>query len=61
AGAGTYWGPNAKRSKSLRVRGTQENARAELLAVISALQLAPAEQSLEISTRSQSAIRAAKY
>ncbi|KAJ7246143.1 hypothetical protein B0H12DRAFT_1306483, partial [Mycena haematopus] len=61
AGTGTYWGPNAKRNRASRVWGEQDNMRAELGAVISALQMAPADQSLEISTRSQLAIRSAKY
>ncbi|KAJ7777672.1 hypothetical protein DFH07DRAFT_731163, partial [Mycena maculata] len=61
AGAGIYWGPNAKRNRAIRAWGTQNNARSDLTAVISALQLAPAEQSLEISTRSEYAIRSAKY
>ncbi|KAJ7081802.1 hypothetical protein B0H15DRAFT_786216, partial [Mycena belliarum] len=61
AGAAIYWGPDAPRNKSIRVHGTQNNARADLTAVISALQYASADDSLEISTRSAYAIRAAKY
>ncbi|KAJ7485569.1 hypothetical protein FB451DRAFT_945583, partial [Mycena latifolia] len=61
AGAGIYWGQDAKRNRAVRVWGTQNNARAELTAVISALQLAPADESLEISTRSEYAIRSAKF
>ncbi|KAJ6555607.1 hypothetical protein DFH09DRAFT_923683, partial [Mycena vulgaris] len=61
AGAGIYWGPDAERNKAVRVWGTQNNARAELTAVIWALQLAHPDQSLEISTRSEYAIRGAKF
>ncbi|KAJ6554686.1 hypothetical protein B0H19DRAFT_948311 [Mycena capillaripes] len=59
AGAGTCWGLNTKCNKSVRVWGKQDNLRAELLAVILALQMTSADQSLEISTCSQFAIRAA--
>ncbi|KAF8121649.1 hypothetical protein K438DRAFT_1653547, partial [Mycena galopus ATCC 62051] len=61
AGAGAYWGLKAGRNTSVRVCGTQNNARAELTAVITALQMGPADESLEISSRSEYAIRAAKY
>ncbi|KAJ7143905.1 hypothetical protein C8R44DRAFT_601909, partial [Mycena epipterygia] len=61
AGAGIYWGPNANRNRAMRIWGTQTNARADLVAVIVALQLSLPEESLEISTRSEYAIRSAKY
>ncbi|KAJ6607708.1 hypothetical protein B0H10DRAFT_1788058, partial [Mycena sp. CBHHK59/15] len=61
AGASAYWGPNARRNKSARVYGSQTSPRAELLAVILALQSAPTAKSLIIATRSEYAIRSATY
>jgi hypothetical protein len=50
AGAATYWGPNARLNSTRRVPGTQTGPRAELLAVILALQQAPPFKSIAIST-----------
>ncbi|KAJ7347188.1 hypothetical protein DFH08DRAFT_614590, partial [Mycena albidolilacea] len=61
AGAATYWGPNARLNSTRRVPGTQTGPRAELLAVILALQQAPLFKSIAISTRSHYAIHAAVY
>ncbi|KAJ7766183.1 hypothetical protein B0H16DRAFT_1309613, partial [Mycena metata] len=54
-------GPNARLNCSGRVYGSQTSARAELLAVILALQHAPGYRSLTISTRSEYAIRSVVY
>ncbi|KAJ6467393.1 hypothetical protein C8R45DRAFT_838577, partial [Mycena sanguinolenta] len=61
AGAATYWGPNAPFNLSARVHGLQTGPRAELMALILALEIAPTFRSLTISTRSQYAIRSAVY
>ncbi|KAJ6551212.1 hypothetical protein B0H19DRAFT_880889, partial [Mycena capillaripes] len=61
AGAATYWGPNARLNAVSRVPGQQTGPRAELLAVILALQKAPVFKSIIISTRSHYAIQAAVY
>ncbi|KAJ6490125.1 hypothetical protein C8R45DRAFT_796138, partial [Mycena sanguinolenta] len=60
AGAAIYWGPNAPHNLSARVHGAQTGPRAELMAVILALEIAPFK-SITISTRSQYAIRSAVY
>jgi hypothetical protein len=52
AGAATYWGPNARLNTVKRVPGTQTGPRAELVAIILALQQAPQFKSIIISTRS---------
>lgn len=59
--AGAYWGANSRNNSTARVPGLQTNARAEVFAIIWALQNADPSHSLEISTRSEYAIRAAKY
>ncbi|KAF8207688.1 hypothetical protein K438DRAFT_1475439, partial [Mycena galopus ATCC 62051] len=59
AAAAAYWGPDARLNMSARLYGQQTSPRAELLAVILALQRAPTFKSLEIQTRSQYAIRSA--
>ncbi|KAJ7328041.1 hypothetical protein DFH08DRAFT_709880, partial [Mycena albidolilacea] len=61
AAAAAYWGPDARLNTSARLTGQQTSPRAELLAVILALQKAPTFKSLEIYTRSQYAIRSAVY
>ncbi|KAJ7267673.1 hypothetical protein B0H12DRAFT_1003308, partial [Mycena haematopus] len=61
AGAATYWGLRSKSNSAARVHGPQTSPRAELMAVILALENAPMFQSLIISTRSQYAIRSAVY
>ncbi|KAJ6583250.1 hypothetical protein B0H10DRAFT_1765527, partial [Mycena sp. CBHHK59/15] len=48
-------------NKSARVYGNQTSPRAELLAVILALQSAPTFKSIIIATRSEYAIRSATY
>ncbi|KAJ7024679.1 hypothetical protein C8F04DRAFT_968656, partial [Mycena alexandri] len=61
AAAATYWGPEARLNSGRRVHGSQTSARAELLAVILALEKCPAFKSMEISTRSEYAIRSVVY
>ncbi|KAF8186131.1 hypothetical protein K438DRAFT_1596579, partial [Mycena galopus ATCC 62051] len=61
AAATAYRGPDARLNTSARVYGQQTSPRAELLAVILALQKAPTFKSLEIYTRSQYAIGSAVY
>ncbi|KAJ7040063.1 hypothetical protein C8F04DRAFT_887549, partial [Mycena alexandri] len=61
AGAATYWGPNSRRNSSARVWGTQTGPRAELLAVLLAIKSSPLLKSLEVSTRSEYAIRSVVY
>ncbi|KAJ7447713.1 hypothetical protein FB451DRAFT_975472, partial [Mycena latifolia] len=61
AGAMAYWGLNARLNSLARVHGSQTNARAELLAVILALEVAPTFKSVVICTRSEYAIRSAVY
>ncbi|KAJ7719576.1 hypothetical protein B0H16DRAFT_1276718, partial [Mycena metata] len=61
AAAATHWGPNARLNSTGRVNGSQTGARAELLAVILALQSAPGFKSLTIFTRSEYAIRSVVY
>ncbi|KAJ6562558.1 hypothetical protein B0H19DRAFT_873653, partial [Mycena capillaripes] len=61
AAAATFWGPNARLNSEARVPGGQTSPRAELLAVILALQNAPAFKSIAISTRSEYVIRSAVY
>ncbi|KAF8213517.1 hypothetical protein K438DRAFT_1707299 [Mycena galopus ATCC 62051] len=61
ASAAAYWGPDACLNTSARLTGQQTSPRAELLAVILALQKAPSFKTIEIHTRSEYAIRSAVY
>ncbi|KAJ7767214.1 hypothetical protein B0H16DRAFT_1225318, partial [Mycena metata] len=61
AAAATYWGPGARLNSRSRVYGSQTSARAELWAVILALEKCPGFKSMEISTRSEYAIRSVVY
>ncbi|THU93160.1 ribonuclease H-like protein, partial [Dendrothele bispora CBS 962.96] len=53
AGAGIYFGHRNALNRSERVLGPQTNNRAELYAVLTALQLAPLDRSLYLYTDSQ--------
>ncbi|KAJ7061086.1 hypothetical protein C8F01DRAFT_921872, partial [Mycena amicta] len=61
AGAATFWGFGMLFNRRARVFGKQTSARAEISAVILALQSAPPNRSLEISSRSQYAIKSLVY
>ncbi|KAJ7105018.1 hypothetical protein C8R44DRAFT_540899, partial [Mycena epipterygia] len=61
AGSCAYWGSDARFNCSARLYGSQTSLRAELLAVILALQSAPIFKSINISTHSQYAICSAVY
>ncbi|KAJ7892347.1 hypothetical protein B0H14DRAFT_2254002, partial [Mycena olivaceomarginata] len=57
AGAAAYFDDNSGLNKLVRVWGQQNNARADLVALLLAVQAAPKTKSLVISTRSEYAIR----
>ncbi|KAJ7196333.1 hypothetical protein B0H12DRAFT_997716, partial [Mycena haematopus] len=61
AGAGIYFGPNSMKNTSHRVWGNQTNARADLIALLYAIKSIPLTKTLEISTRSEYAIRSVVY
>ncbi|KAJ7631558.1 hypothetical protein DFH06DRAFT_916222, partial [Mycena polygramma] len=61
AGAAAYWGPNARWNVSARVWGRQSSPRADLLAALLAIEVAPTYRSLEISTRSEDVVRSLAY
>jgi ribonuclease HI/exonuclease III len=61
AGAGIYFGINSPKNCSLRVWGTQSNARADLTGLLYAIKSSPLRKTLEISTRSEYAIRSVVY
>ncbi|KAJ7764211.1 cytochrome P450 [Mycena metata] len=61
SGAAAYWGPNARTNVSARTWGSQTSPRADLLSVLIALNVAPLFKSLEISSRSEYAIRSITY
>ncbi|KAJ7737794.1 hypothetical protein DFH07DRAFT_693167, partial [Mycena maculata] len=57
AGAAMFFGNNSALNNFVRVWGQQNNARADLVALLLAVQRAPKTKSLIISTRSEYAIR----
>ncbi|THU94313.1 ribonuclease H-like protein, partial [Dendrothele bispora CBS 962.96] len=61
AGAGVFFGPNNPLNCSRRVSGEQTNARAELYAVLVALQRAPRDRALEINTDSEYVIKSLTF
>ncbi|KAJ7900680.1 hypothetical protein B0H14DRAFT_2287675, partial [Mycena olivaceomarginata] len=61
AGAAAFFGKNSGLNQRVRVWGKQDNARADLVALLIAIQAAPTTKSLTISTRSEYAIRSIKY
>ncbi|KAJ7679680.1 hypothetical protein B0H17DRAFT_943971 [Mycena rosella] len=56
-----YFGPNSRLNQSVRVWGNQNNVRADLVALLLAVQTASRTKSLIVSTRSDYAIRFIKY
>jgi ribonuclease HI len=61
AGASAYFGQNSGLNRAVRVWGKQTNSRADIVALLIAIQTAPRMKTLHISTRSEYAIRAVKY
>ncbi|KAF8195224.1 hypothetical protein K438DRAFT_1587317, partial [Mycena galopus ATCC 62051] len=61
AGAGIYFGVNSTRNCSIKVWGTQTNMRADLIAFQWAIKGSPSDKTLQISTRSEYAIRSVVY
>ncbi|KAF5628399.1 RNase H domain protein [Fusarium sp. NRRL 52700] len=58
AGLGVYFGPNDERNLAERLPGeTQTNQRAELMAILRALEIAPTTQDVEIVSDSQYSIK----
>ncbi|KAH7270569.1 ribonuclease H-like domain-containing protein, partial [Fusarium redolens] len=58
AGLGVYFGPNDKRNLAERLPGEpQTNQRAELMAILRALEIAPSTQDVQIVTDSQYSIK----
>ncbi|KAF8174435.1 hypothetical protein K438DRAFT_1609541 [Mycena galopus ATCC 62051] len=55
------FGPGAPRNSGVRIWGNQTNSRAELIALLLALISSPLRTTLQISTRSEYAIRSVKY
>ncbi|KAF5378897.1 hypothetical protein D9615_006858 [Tricholomella constricta] len=59
AGIGLYWGLNSPRNIALRIRGSNlTSTHAEIAAIAQALQIAPKNKSLEVSTHSEYAVKA---
>jgi ribonuclease HI len=61
AGAAAFFGGGSNLNRFVRVWGNQDNARADLVALLLAVQVAPKTKNLVISTRSEYAIRSIKY
>lgn len=61
AGAAAFFGTNSGLNSHARVWGKQDNARADLIALLLAIQAAPRTKNLIISTRSEYTIRSIKY
>ncbi|KAJ6590750.1 hypothetical protein B0H10DRAFT_1640802, partial [Mycena sp. CBHHK59/15] len=61
AGAGVFFGVNSPKNCSLRVWGTQSNARADLIGLLRAITSSPLRRTLEISTRSEYSIKSVVY
>jgi ribonuclease HI len=61
AGAAVFFGENSQMNRAIRVWGTQNNARADLVALLLAVRIAPKTRNLVITTRSEYAIRSIKY
>ncbi|KAJ6597844.1 hypothetical protein B0H10DRAFT_1827009 [Mycena sp. CBHHK59/15] len=61
AGASAYFGHDSGLTRAVRVWGNQTNARADLVALLLAIQAAPKTKTLHISTRSEYAIMSVKY
>ncbi|KAJ7044367.1 hypothetical protein C8F04DRAFT_896692, partial [Mycena alexandri] len=57
AGAAVYFGNNSPKTQSLRCWGNQANTRADLIGLFWAIKSSPLRKSLEISMRSEYAIR----
>ncbi|KAJ7301015.1 hypothetical protein DFH08DRAFT_724755, partial [Mycena albidolilacea] len=60
-GSGIYSGIDSSNNYSLRVWGNQTNARADLAVLLWAIKSSPLRKTLEISTRSEYAIRSVVY
>jgi ribonuclease HI len=61
SGSATYWGTDSNKNLSRKVWGAQTGPRAELRAVLLAIDSAPQHKSLEVSTRSEYAIKSVVY
>ncbi|KAJ6614417.1 hypothetical protein B0H10DRAFT_1683719, partial [Mycena sp. CBHHK59/15] len=61
AGSATIFGPNSSLNRAVRIWGNATNVRADIVALLLALQAAPRTKTLHISTRSEFAIKATKY
>lgn len=61
AGSGIYFGINSPKNYSLRVWANQTNVHADLAALLWAIKSSPLRMTLEISTRSEYAIRSVVY
>ncbi|KAJ7494914.1 hypothetical protein FB451DRAFT_958361, partial [Mycena latifolia] len=61
AGSAAYFGPNSALNCAVRVWGNATNARADLIALLVALQAAPRTKTLRLWTRSEYVIKSVKY
>jgi ribonuclease HI len=61
AGVAVFFGNDSDLNRSVRVWGNQNNARADLVALLLAVKVAPKTKNLVISTRSEYAIRSITY
>ncbi|KAJ6496161.1 hypothetical protein C8R45DRAFT_823311, partial [Mycena sanguinolenta] len=61
AGAAVFFGENSQLNRAIRVWGKQNNARADLVALLLAVRIAPKTRNLVITTRSEYVIRSIKY
>ncbi|KAJ6530662.1 hypothetical protein B0H19DRAFT_867001, partial [Mycena capillaripes] len=57
AGSAAYFGPGSAFNRTLRVWGKPTNSRADLIALLIAVEAAPRTKNLRVSTRSEYAIR----
>ncbi|KAJ7466548.1 hypothetical protein FB451DRAFT_1041013, partial [Mycena latifolia] len=60
-GSAAYFGPNSALNHAVRVWGNATNARADLIALLVALQAAPRTKTLQLSTRSEYVIKSVKF
>ncbi|KAJ7356471.1 hypothetical protein DFH08DRAFT_644084, partial [Mycena albidolilacea] len=60
-GSSAYFGPDSTLNRSARVWGNPTNARADLVALLLALEAAPKTKTLRVSTWSEYAIRSINY
>ncbi|KAJ6492264.1 hypothetical protein C8R45DRAFT_825763, partial [Mycena sanguinolenta] len=61
AGAAIYFGPGSRQNSAVRIWGNQTNSRADLIALLLAIRSLPRRKTVQVSTRSEYAIRSIKY